>query len=169
MVFDNWAQIIHILITASITYVGLITMLRLSGKRTLTQMNAFDFIVTVALGSTFATSILSKNTPLAEGLVGIGTLILLQLIVSWICMRFPGFNKIIKSEPRILFYRGEFKSKALCEERITIEELLQAARSQGILSLTQIEAIILETNGKFSIVKKASQTSDSTLQNVNND
>jgi uncharacterized membrane protein YcaP (DUF421 family) len=141
-------------------------MLRLSGKRTLAQMNAFDFIVTVALGSTLATALLSKDTPLAEGLVGLGLLILLQYILSWIYVRVSWFNQLIKSEPRLLFYRGEFKNQAMREERVEKEELLQAARSQGILALEQIEAIVLETNGKFSVIKTTSQTAASTLQNV---
>lgn len=166
MFFDNWAQILKILITGSLAYVAIITILRLSGKRTLSQMNAFDFIITVALGSTLATSMLSKDTPLLEGLTGLALLVLLQFLVSWTYVRLPLFGKLVKSEPKLLFYEGEFKNRALQEERIKKEELLQAARSQGILSLDQINAIVLETNGKFSIIKNASQQTHSTLQNV---
>jgi len=169
MFFDNLSQIINILITGSLTYVVLIIMLRISGKRTLAQMNAFDFIVTVALGSTLATAVLSKDTPLAEGLTGLALLILLQFIVSWFYVRLPFINKLVKSEPRLLFLQGEFKAKAMLEERIGKEELLQAARSQGILSLDQVEAIVLETNGKFSIIKSSDKKANSTLQNVKKD
>jgi len=169
MLFDNLSQIINILITGSLTYVGLIIMLRISGKRTLAQMNAFDFIITVALGSTLATAVLSKDTPLAEGLTGLALLILLQFIVSWFYVRLPFINKLVKSEPRLLFLQGEFKSKAMQEERIVKEELLQAARSQGILSLDQVEAIVLETNGKFSIIKSSDKKANSTLQNLRTD
>jgi len=169
MLFDNLSQIIKILLTGSLTYVVLIIMLRLSGKRTLSQMNAFDFIVTVALGSTLATALLSKDTPLAEGLTGLALLILLQFIVSWFQVRFPFINKLVKSEPRLLFLQGTFKDKAMQEERIGKEELLQAARNQGILSLDQVEAIVLETNGKFSIIKTSDKKANSTLQNVKKD
>ena len=169
MLFDNLSQIINILITGSLTYVGLIIMLRISGKRTLAQMNAFDFIITVALGSTLATAVLSKDTPLAEGLTGLALLIALQFIVSWFYVRLPFINKLVKSEPRLLFLQGEFKSKAMQEERIVKEELLQAARSQGILSLDQVEAIVLETNGKFSIIKSSDKKANSTLQNLRTD
>ena len=166
MLFDNATQIINILVTGSLVYFGLIIMLRLSGKRTLVQMNAFDFIVTVALGSTLATAVLSKDTPLAEGLTGLALLILLQFILSWLYIRVPFINRLIKSEPRLLFYEGVFKNKALREERVEKEELLQAARSQGILSLDQVEAIVLETNGNFSIIKSSDKKDNSTLQNV---
>jgi uncharacterized membrane protein YcaP (DUF421 family) len=166
MLFDNWSQLIHILFTGTLAYVAIVIILRISGKRTLAQMNAFDFIVTVALGSALATAMLSKDTPLAEGLAGLGLLVLLQYVVSWVYVRFPAFNKLIKSEPRLLFYQGNFKEQALKEERVGKEELLQAARNQGILSLQQVEAIVLETNGQFSIIKTADQKADSTLRNV---
>jgi len=169
MLFDNLSQIIKILLTGSLTYVVLIIMLRLSGKRTLSQMNAFDFIVTVALGSTLATALLSKDTPLAEGITGLALLIVLQFIVSWFYVRVPFINRLVKSEPRLLFMQGEFKAKAMQEERIGKDELLQAARNQGILSLDQVEAIVLENNGKFSIIKSSDNKANSTLQNVRKD
>ncbi|QNF31319.1 DUF421 domain-containing protein (plasmid) [Adhaeribacter swui] len=169
MFFDNWSQIIKILLTGTLTYVGIIVILRLSGKRTLSQMNAFDFIITVALGSTLATAMLSKDTPLAEGLTGLALLVLLQFLVSWTYVRIPFFARFIKSGPRLLFYEGEFKEEAMKEERVEREDLLQAVRSQGILSLDQIIAIVLETNGKFSIIKNSNQQSHSTLQNVKKD
>ena len=166
MFFDNWSQILKILLTGTLAYLAIILILRFSGKRTLSQMNAFDFIITVALGSTLATAMLSKDTPLVEGLTGLTLLVLLQFLVSWSYVRLPFFARLIKSEPRLLFYQGEFKDKALKEERIEQEELLQAARNQGILSLDQIAAIVLETNGKFSIIKSSDQQAHSTLQNV---
>lgn len=169
MLFDNQNQIQNILLTGLLCYVGVILFLRLSGKRTLAKMNAFDFIITVALGSTLATAMMSKDTPLAEGLAGLGLLVLLQYLVSWVYVRWPFFNRIVKSEPRLLFYRGEFKERALREERVVKEELLQAARSQGLLSLGKVEAIVLETNGKFSIVKSEEGSDGTTLQNVRRD
>lgn len=166
MFFDNWSQILKILLTGTLAYLAIILILRFSGKRTLSQMNAFDFIITVALGSTLATAMLSKDTPLVEGLTGLTLLVLLQFLVSWSYVRLPFFARLIKSEPRLPFYQGEFKDKALKEERIEQEELLQAGRNQGILSLDQIAAIVLETNGKFSIIKSSDQQAHSTLQNV---
>lgn len=87
MFFDNWAGILRVLMIGPLAYALLITMLRISGKRTLAKMNGFDLIVTVALGSTLSTDILSKNIPVAEGLLGIVILIFLQYIVSWSSVR----------------------------------------------------------------------------------
>ena len=66
----------------------LLLLLRVSGKRTLTRMNAFDLVVTVALGSTLATVLLTKSVALADGLVAFAVLILLQYGLTWLSVRF---------------------------------------------------------------------------------
>ncbi len=169
MFFDTWSQLLKIVVSGSLAYLGLVIMLRFSGKRTLAQLNAFDFVVTVAFGSTLATIILSKDTTLVEGLVALGLLVLLQFLVAWSYTRVKFINKLVKSEPTLLFYQGTFKTEAIQKSRLEKEELLQAARSQGILSLQQIEAIVLETNGKLSIIKTSENSDRSTLQNVDLD
>jgi hypothetical protein len=67
MLFDDWSGLLRVLIVGTSAYVGLVTLLRFTGKRTLSKMNAFDMIVTVALGSTLATVLLSSDVALAEG------------------------------------------------------------------------------------------------------
>jgi uncharacterized membrane protein YcaP (DUF421 family) len=69
--FDTWESLIRTGIIALLSYFGLLSMLRIVGNRTLTQLNAFDLVVTVALGSTLATSILTKSVPLFDGLLGL--------------------------------------------------------------------------------------------------
>lgn len=65
-----------------LAYVALVVLLRVSGKRTLSKMNAFDLVVTVALGSTLATVLMAKDVALAEGVFAFALLIGLQLFVS---------------------------------------------------------------------------------------
>ncbi|HNR12583.1 MAG TPA: DUF421 domain-containing protein [Thermodesulfobacteriota bacterium] len=129
-------------------------------------MNAFDLIVTVALGSMLATVVISKDTALAEGVLGLTLLILFQYGVAWLSIRSPRFSKLVKSEPRLLLHKGKLLERALREERIKKEELLQAIRNQGVLSLDQVEAVVIETNGSFSIIKVAESKGLSTLASV---
>ena len=74
MWFDSWADILRVLIVGAVSYATLVGTLRLSGKRTLSQLNAFDFIVTVALGSTLATILLSSDVAYADGLTALALL-----------------------------------------------------------------------------------------------
>jgi uncharacterized membrane protein YcaP (DUF421 family) len=67
MIFDGWGSIARTAIVGVLAYAALVVLLRISGKRTLAKMNAFDLVVTVALGSTLATILLSKEVSLASG------------------------------------------------------------------------------------------------------
>ena len=148
------------------SYVGLILILRLSGKRTLSKMNAFDLVVTVALGSTLATISLSKDTALLQGLLVLVTLILLQYVVAWLSVRSERFQHMVKATPRLLFHQGDFLESALQSERVTREEIFAAIRAQGVADLRQVTAVVLETDGTFSVLKKTDEVSRTTLEHV---
>lgn len=153
MFFINWSGLGRIALATICTYPALILFLRLSGKRTLSKMNAFDFVVTIALGSTLATVILSKDISIAEGLLALLLLILLQFIITWLSVRSKVINRLVKSEARLLFHRGVFCRSAMKAERVNEGEILQAIRSRGIKEAESIEAVVLESDGSFSIVE----------------
>jgi Ca2+/Na+ antiporter len=104
---------LRILFVGIVAYAALVTFLRISGKRTLSKMNAFDLVVTVALGSTLATVVLSKDVPLAEGLLALALLIALQWVVAWGSTRSQRVSELVKSEPQILYHRGAMIEAAL--------------------------------------------------------
>ena len=108
MLFDSWTGLGQVVGTGVVAYGALVLVLRLSGPRTLAKMNAFDFVVTVALGSTLATVLLSRDVALAEGLVAFGLLVSLQFAVTWLSVRSATVNRLVKSEPTLLLYRGDF-------------------------------------------------------------
>ncbi len=167
MLFAGWQPIGRVLIVGALAYIGLVMLLRISGKRTLSKMNAFDLVVTVALGSTFATILLSKETALIEGMVALGLLISLQFVVSWSSVRAKWFSRIVKSEPALLLHRGEFLDGALHRERVTREEVLAAMRNSGAATLDEVSAVVLETDGSLSVVSKGDKPQGrSTLASV---
>ncbi|HEX6260106.1 MAG TPA: YetF domain-containing protein, partial [Woeseiaceae bacterium] len=145
-----------------LAYAGVILLLRLSGRRTLSKMNAFDLIVTVALGSTLATVLLNKDVTLAQGMLAFATLIGLQFIITWASVRARWVRQLVTGEPALLFYKGAFLSQALRSARVTEDEVRASIRSAGVLALEDIEAVVLETDGTFSVVRPdgaAGQTS----------
>lgn len=166
MFFDNWMGLIRTALVGVCAYVALLLLVRVSGKRTLSKMNAFDLIVTVALGSTLATVILSQDIALAEGVLALALLIFLQFIITWLSVRSDAVNRLVKAEPRLLYHKGEFLQGAMKEERVKKGELLQAMRSQGISRLEQVEAVVLETDGSFSVLQKADEGRATVLSNV---
>ena len=166
MFFDNWMGLIRTTLVGVCAYIALLILLRISGKRTLSKMNAFDLVVTVALGSTLATILLSKGTALAEGIVALALLIALQFIITWLSVRSNTISRLVKAEPRLLFHKKQFLWNAMKWERVKKDEIMQAIRSQGISSLDQVEAVVLETDGSFSIVKETKEGEATALSNV---
>lgn len=166
MFFDNWMGVVRTVLVGTLAYISLLLLVRVSGKRTLSKMNAFDLIVTVALGSTLATILLSKDTPLVEGVLALGLLIFLQFSITWLSVRSKTVSRLVKAEPRLLFHKGEFLQESMKEERVGQGELLQAMRSQGIGRLDQVEAVVLETDGTFSIVEQVESGTPTVLSNV---
>ena len=139
-----WSDLLRIVVVGALAYAGLVAFLRVTGKRTLTKLNAFDLVVTVALGSTLATILLSRDVALAEGLVAFATLILLQWLVTFASVRSRGFHRAVKATPRLLVHRGTVLQEALVAERVSRAELLAAARASGASDIDRVDAMVLE-------------------------
>lgn len=165
MFFDSWQALLRTLVVGVLAYVNLIILLRLSGRRTLSKMNAFDLVVTVALGSTFATILLNKDVSLAQGTLALALLIGLQYLVTWSSVRAGWVKRLVTGEPALLFYQGRYLDGALRAARVTEDEVRSAVRSAGVAELEQVEAVVLETDGKFSVVSPRSDRAPS-LQGV---
>lgn len=166
--FDSWESTVRTLIITVLAYAILIVMLRVSGKRTLSKMNAFDFVVTVALGSTLATVILSKNVALLDGALAFFMLISLQYCITWLSVRHKEVKQLITSDPTLLVYKGEVLHAVLKKERVTLEEIYVAARSNGLTDLHEIYAVVLETTGTLSVLSEKSNGSSKALSDVQN-
>lgn len=152
MWFDTFSDLVRVVVMGVCAYAGLVLLLRISGKRTLSKMNAFDFVVTVAFGSVLATVLLSKDVSLSEGLTAFAVLIGLQYAVAWLSVRFRSVEKAVKSEPALLAYRGRVLHDALRRERVSEQEVHQAVRQSGRASLEGVEAVVIESNGKISVI-----------------
>lgn len=166
MFIDAIDTILRTGITALIIYSLFIVSLRITGKRTLSKFSAFDFVVTIALGSTMATTILSKEVTVLQGLTALIFLTLLQFIITWISIRFPKTQSFFRASPTVVFYHGEFKRRAMLDTRITEREILQSMRKAGIGDFSKIVAVIMETNGELSVIAHAVEGDTSTLKNL---
>lgn len=165
MIFGSWTDLVRILSVGATSYLALVVLLRISGKRTLTKLNAFDLVITVALGSTLATVLLNKSVTLSEGVLAMALLIFLQLAITWLSVRSEKVQRLVKAEPTLIIRDGSFLENALRRERVTHEEVLAALRSHGV---TGVAAAILETDGSVSVLSEgvAGKAANNTLQGV---
>lgn len=159
----TWDSVGRIVIVGPLVYLSLVLLLRVSGKRTLSKLNAFDLVVTVALGSTLSTAILSKDTPLTDALVALAVLVALQLSLTWLSVRFAAIRDVVRAEPRMLVYQGVLLESALRGERLTEDEVLQAIRRQGMGALARVHAAVLETDGRISVIAASDDAQSSPL------
>lgn len=166
MFFESWFGIIRIITISLLIYPMLVFWLRISGKRTLSKWNAFDFVVTIALGSTLSSVIISKDVVYFEGTLALILLIAIQFMITWVSVRYDFLKQIINNQPALLFDNGDFLDDALRNERVTKGEVRAAIRSQGIAALEDVEAVVLETDGTFSVIKKSPGNSRTALADV---
>ncbi len=166
MFFNDWHDIVRVLVVGTLGYVGLIVMLRVSRKRTLAQMNVFDFVYVVVMGELLATTILDDHVPLAMGLSALALLIALQALISWLTTKSTGVEHVINGPPTLLFHRGRFVKDALQAQRVTESEVLAAVREEGVADLDDVEAVVLETDGEFSVLHFGAPRRQPTLRDV---
>ncbi|MGP5211716.1 DUF421 domain-containing protein [Psychrobacter alimentarius] len=156
--FDNIDKLGRIVLTTAMIYVLIVLVTKVSGKRSTSQLNNFDWVVTVMIGSLGASTILLKNVPFVEGASSILVLYLLQFLVTKYASISPQFSSFILSEPRIVFYQGQFLPDAMRDERLTRQEIECAMRSDGINSFDEVEAIVFESDAKLTIIPKPSSS-----------
>lgn len=164
--FSGWETVGRTVGIGILAYVGVVFLLRVSGRRTLSKMNAFDFVVTVAIGSTLATILLNKNVALAEGITAFAVLTGLQFAVTWTSVRVVWFRRIVTGEPRLLLLHGEFLRTAMRRARVAEDEIHAALRSKGLGDPSQAAAVVIETDGSFSVIPANDHTGHDSLARI---
>ncbi len=154
--FDGWSPVGRTLITGAFAYIALIFFLRVCGKRTLSKWNAFDYIVTIALGSTLATMLLSKDH---QPRPGCG-----RAPSSWsVCnLSSPGsrfasgaVSGLVKAKPVLLLRKGKMQDEAMCRARVDGgRNPRRAAQPADSRPWAQAAAVVLETDGSFSVIRE---------------
>ncbi|WAJ29546.1 DUF421 domain-containing protein [Antarcticirhabdus aurantiaca] len=109
-------------------------------------------MVTVALGSTLSAILLQESIALAEGTVALALLIGMQFLVAFTSVRWKAFAHVVRSEPALLMRHGEFCGGTMRSERVTRDEAMSALRSSGGQDPSQVEAMVLESDGTINVV-----------------
>ncbi|MEO6747949.1 MAG: YetF domain-containing protein [Caldimonas sp.] len=109
---------------------------------------------------------LSKDTSLVQGLVGMLMLIGLQFAITWLSVRVSWVRKVVTGEPQMLVYKGSFVPHALRNARVTEAEVLAAVRASGINALGGVQAVVLETDASFSVIGSGHEAAGSSLIDV---
>lgn len=148
--FYAHAGILHPLIVGSIAVIALFFYLRLGSNRSVAPITVFDWIINVALGSTLA-GIINGNS-LVRGLIALATMLGFQYLTSHISSRYhQRFEWIFHAPPLVVAFRGDYLHTVMAKHRISDSDIDAALRQQGLINIKQIEVIIIEANGTFSV------------------
>ncbi len=144
-----------IVLRAAVIFVVLWIVIRVSGKREIAQLSAFDLIVLVTLGDLVSQNVMQEDYSLTGGLLAVSTVVVMAMALSWLAFRFPRTRPLLEGRPRVVVRDGEVDLAVLHGERMAVPDLFEAAREQGVRSLRDVELCVLETDGGFSFFARS--------------
>ena len=150
--FGGWDRILDSILAAVLFYILIVLIVRLLGKRTTAQLNNFDWIINITVGSLAASGILLENVSNATAFAAIVTIAVLQYGLTYITARSDKATEVIKACPTLLVHKGNFLDEAMLNARISRGEVEAALRSQGLTNIRDANWVILETNGKITVL-----------------
>lgn len=137
--------------TAIFFFIWLLT--RAMGKRELAEMTAFELILLVTIGDLVQQAVTQEDMSVVGAVLSVGTIGAWILVFSYLTFRWRRTEPLLIGVPVIVVRDGEPIDEALKLERVPLDEVLQAARQQGIESLGEVKVGILEADGRFSFIK----------------
>jgi len=144
------------LVLRAIVIFGFVLLLtRIIGKRELGSLQPFDLILLIVLGDALQQGLTQDDYSLTGAILVVGTIAVLQVFVSWLSYRFPRTRPILEGEPLVIVQDGEVIERNLKRERLTVEEITEAARKQQIAHLADVRFAVLETSGQISFIKNS--------------
>jgi uncharacterized membrane protein YcaP (DUF421 family) len=153
-IWSGWPRIVEIAGNAFLFYALIIVMVRMVGKRTTSELNNFDWIINVMIGSLAASGVLLRNVATADAIAAIVVLAACQYITTKLVQRSRTIANIVKAEPTLLTHKGEYLRDAMLRTRISEEEIKTALRQNGITHNADANWVVLETNGQLSVIPR---------------
>ncbi|HET8748826.1 MAG TPA: YetF domain-containing protein [Ramlibacter sp.] len=163
--FGGWPSLVRIIAVGVPLYAFLLLMLRWAGNHSLAKNNAYGLVVTVSMGSALASAVLTRQVTFADGALAIATLLVLQYGLALWISRSAHAAKLLTQHPTLLLKDGKMLREAMLRDRVSEAEVLAAIRKQGIGSVEQVAAVVLESDGSFSVLAHAGSTA-SALRDV---
>lgn len=135
-----------------IVYVFLWLLLRALGKRELGEMSAFELLLLVVLGDLVQQGVTQEDQSVTGALLAIGTIAMFVIATSYLSFRSPRNRRALEGVPTVVVHNGRFLDDVIRIERITHDEILDAARAHGIRDIATVDIGILEPGGRFTFL-----------------
>lgn len=136
-------------------YFFVVAILRLMGKRQIGELEASELVVTIMISEIAAMPITNADAPLASGVLAILILMLLEILLSYLAYRKPRVRTALYGKPSMFYQKGKINQKEMQRQRFNVADLMEELRNNGAVSLDQVDFVLMETNGKVSVIMKA--------------
>ena len=144
-----------ILFRTAVIYVTLVVIMRIMGKRQIGELELTDLVTTLLVSEIASLPITNPEIPLLHAVVPMLTLLVFEVFSSVILLFFPRLKNLVSARPTVIIHNGRLRQSALCEIRLSLDELMSEIRQQGLTDLSQVESAILEKNGNLTVIPKA--------------
>ena len=143
-----------LVIRTVILYFTVIIALRIMGKRQLGELQPSELVVAIMISDLASVPMQSIDIPLLAGIIPVFTLIVAEVIMSFISMHSKTVRKLLAGTPSIVIYKGKIKTDELKKIRFNISDLMEELRVNGYHNIEDVDTAIVETGGKLSIIPK---------------
>lgn len=141
-----------LVIRAVVVYVFLVILLRISGKRQVGQLSPFDLVLLLVLSNAVQNAINAGDNTITGGIISASTLVGLNYVVGWLTFRFKKIEGIVEGRPVVLIHHGQIIHAAMKEVMMTVHELNNALRAEGVTSPEEVLVAVLENSGKITVI-----------------
>jgi uncharacterized membrane protein YcaP (DUF421 family) len=143
-----------IVLRAAAAFVLVFLLLRVTGRRELSTLEPFDLILLVVIGDLVQQGVTQSDMSFTGLVLAVGTFTVLAVATSWLSYRFKAMRKVLEAAPLVVVEHGKPIEHNMRAERLTLEEVAEAARLQQVASLEDVEWAIIEPTGQISIIPR---------------
>jgi len=154
------------IIRTIIVYFFVVLTIRMMGKRQIGELEASELVVTIIISEIAATPITNIDAPLATNVLAIFILMILEVVMSYLAFRMPKVREILYGRPSVFYKNGKLNQKEMLSQRFNVADVMEEVRSHGACSLSDVEYIVMETNGNVSVILK-NESSPVTAKQLN--
>jgi uncharacterized membrane protein YcaP (DUF421 family) len=158
VLFADWQTLLEVVARTAGGYLAIMILMRLVGDQALGKMSAYDLIVTISLGGILAAIAVNHEISIAEGLVAIATMVAIQELIRLWRARSRRARRMTSAPPRLVVWDGRLLEDRLERWSVTRDEVRAAVRRQGIAAVEDVQAVVMENDGGWSVVRKSADS-----------
>ena len=143
-----------LLLRTVITYFIVFSLMRLMGKREIGKLSVFDLVISIMIAEIAVLVLEDKNKPMWEGFVPMAVLVSIQIIISYLALKFRPLRNIFDGPPSVLIQNGRLNEREMRKQRYSLDDLLMQLRQHKVTNIADVEFAALETDGKLSVIEK---------------